>query len=123
HRVTGLSTLCFPPRPERAPDRYLHSRVIRDPKKQLKVIEQLLLVLSLQVAPPARHAPETTAPLSSAQESVYHARVNETTQRRYAIVGTGSRARMYTRALVDTHRDLGILVALCDTNSTRMAVH
>ncbi|RKS08717.1 oxidoreductase family protein [Nocardiopsis sp. Huas11] len=49
--------------------------------------------------------------------------VNDTTLRRYAIVGTGSRARMYTRALVDTHRDQGSLVALCDTNSTRMAVH
>ncbi len=30
---------------------------------------------------------------------------------------------MYTRALTDTHRDLGRLVALCDTNTTRMAVH
>lgn len=43
--------------------------------------------------------------------------------RRYAIVGTGSRARMYTRALSTTHRDRGRLVALCDTNTTRMAVH
>ncbi len=61
--------------------------------------------------------------MSTTRESVYHSGVNDTTQRRYAIVGTGSRARMYTRALVDTHRDLGRLVALCDTNSTRMAVH
>lgn len=43
--------------------------------------------------------------------------------RRYAIVGTGSRARMYTRALVTTHADRGRLVALCDPNRTRMAVH
>ncbi len=49
--------------------------------------------------------------------------VNHTTPRRYAIVGTGSRARMYTWALTGTHRDRGRLVALCDTNSTRMAVH
>lgn len=49
--------------------------------------------------------------------------VNDTTQRRYAIVGTGSRARMYTHALVGTHSDRGLLVALCDTNRTRMAVH
>ncbi len=49
--------------------------------------------------------------------------VNHTTPRRYAIVGTGSRARMYTRALTGTHRDRGRLVALCDTNTTRMAVH
>ena len=49
--------------------------------------------------------------------------VNDTTPRRYAIVGTGSRARMYTRALTGTHRDRGRLVALCDTNATRMAVH
>ncbi len=38
-------------------------------------------------------------------------------------MGTGSRARMYTRALVTTHADQGRLVALCDTNRTRMAVH
>ena len=49
--------------------------------------------------------------------------VNNTTPRRYAIVGTGSRARMYTWALTGTHKDRGELVALCDTNHTRMAVH
>mgnify|MGYP001331201983 CR=1 FL=1 len=49
--------------------------------------------------------------------------VNHTTPRRYAIIGTGSRARMYTRALATTHRDRGELVALCDPNTTRMAVH
>ncbi|MDT0330265.1 Gfo/Idh/MocA family oxidoreductase [Nocardiopsis lambiniae] len=49
--------------------------------------------------------------------------MNHTTQRRYAIVGTGSRARMYTRALTGGHRRHGALVALCDTNATRMAVH
>lgn len=39
---------------------------------------------------------------------------------RYAIVGTGSRARMYVGALTDTHADVGELVALCDPNPIRM---
>ena len=41
-------------------------------------------------------------------------------RRRYAIVGTGSRARMYVGALTDTHADVGQLVALCDPNPVRM---
>ena len=41
-------------------------------------------------------------------------------RRRYAIVGTGSRARMYVGALTDTHADVGELVALCDPNPARM---
>ena len=41
-------------------------------------------------------------------------------RRRYAIVGTGSRARMYVGALTDTHADVGELVALCDPNPVRM---
>ncbi|GLU48273.1 Gfo/Idh/MocA family oxidoreductase [Nocardiopsis ansamitocini] len=44
-------------------------------------------------------------------------------RRRFAVVGTGSRARMYTTALVTTHADRGELVALCDSNATRMRVH
>ncbi|GAA4913409.1 Gfo/Idh/MocA family protein [Streptomonospora salina] len=44
-------------------------------------------------------------------------------QRRFAVVGAGSRARMYTRALVSTHAGVARLAALCDTNSTRMAAH
>jgi predicted dehydrogenase len=39
---------------------------------------------------------------------------------RYAIVGTGSRSGMYARAIVVTHADRHELVALCDTNRTRM---
>ncbi|MFC7330526.1 Gfo/Idh/MocA family protein [Marinactinospora rubrisoli] len=39
------------------------------------------------------------------------------------MVGLGSRARMYTRALATTHRDSGRLVAFCDTNQTRMRAH
>ncbi|MGN9908271.1 Gfo/Idh/MocA family protein [Phytohabitans sp. LJ34] len=43
--------------------------------------------------------------------------------RRYAFVGTGSRARMYLGALLDTHADAGRPVAFCDTNEVRMAYH
>lgn len=40
--------------------------------------------------------------------------------RRYAVVGTGHRAEMYVRALLDTHADVGTPVAWCDTNPVRM---
>src|SRR4051794_9754537 len=40
--------------------------------------------------------------------------------RRYAIVGTGSRARMYVGALTSTHADVGEVVAFCDPNAARM---
>ncbi|MEU4570144.1 Gfo/Idh/MocA family oxidoreductase [Micromonospora sp. NPDC023956] len=43
--------------------------------------------------------------------------------RRYAFVGTGSRARMYLTALLGTHADVGHPVAFCDTNEVRMAYH
>ncbi|GAA4439910.1 Gfo/Idh/MocA family protein [Phytohabitans houttuyneae] len=43
--------------------------------------------------------------------------------RRYAFVGTGSRARMYLGALLDTHAAAGEPVAFCDTNEVRMAYH
>lgn len=47
-----------------------------------------------------------------------------TSQRsRYAIIGTGARAQMYVRALAGEHADSAEVVALADTNSTRMAVH
>jgi predicted dehydrogenase len=45
------------------------------------------------------------------------------TRKRYALVGTGSRARMYLRALTGSHADVGELVALCDTNPVRLAYH
>ncbi|MBM7807917.1 putative dehydrogenase [Geodermatophilus bullaregiensis] len=44
-------------------------------------------------------------------------------RRRYAVVGTGHRAEMYTAALLGTHADAGELVALCDPNRTRMAYY
>jgi predicted dehydrogenase len=42
---------------------------------------------------------------------------------RYAIVGTGSRAAMYVNALATDYRDSAQIVAFCDTNPVRMAVH
>ena len=38
----------------------------------------------------------------------------------YAMVGTGGRARMFYEAILGPHRDQSRLVALCDTNQTRM---
>jgi predicted dehydrogenase len=46
-----------------------------------------------------------------------------TARRRHAIVGLGSRAQMYVRALASTHADRAELVAFCDVNGTRMAAH
>ena len=40
--------------------------------------------------------------------------------KRYALVGTGSRATMFIDPLVTTYRDQGELVALCDSNPTRL---
>jgi hypothetical protein len=42
---------------------------------------------------------------------------------RYALVGTGSRARSYLRALVLDHPDMTELVALLDPNPTRLDFH
>jgi predicted dehydrogenase len=42
------------------------------------------------------------------------------TKKRYAIVGTGSRASMYVDAIMTTYRDVAELVALCDLSQTRM---
>jgi predicted dehydrogenase len=43
--------------------------------------------------------------------------------RRYAFVGTGSRARMYLAALLGSHADAGYPVAFCDTNEVRMTYY
>jgi predicted dehydrogenase len=42
---------------------------------------------------------------------------------RHAIVGLGSRAQMFVRALAVTHAENNELVAFCDPNGTRMDVH
>jgi predicted dehydrogenase len=41
-------------------------------------------------------------------------------RKRYAVVGLGSRSRMFTTALLKDYSDRGELVALCDLNRTRM---
>jgi predicted dehydrogenase len=42
---------------------------------------------------------------------------------RYALVGTGGRSWMFTQALLQDYTDVAELVALCDTNATRMAYY
>lgn len=44
-------------------------------------------------------------------------------RKKYAVVGTGSRASMYIRALAATYSDSSALVALCDLSQTRMDWH
>lgn len=42
------------------------------------------------------------------------------TKLKYVLVGTGSRCSMYIDALCNGFKDYGVLLAICDTNSTRM---
>ena len=42
---------------------------------------------------------------------------------RHALVGTGSRAEMFVRALVRDHADTAELVAFADVNQARMDAH
>ena len=44
----------------------------------------------------------------------------EMTQKKYVLVGTGSRCGMYLEALAGDFKDAGDICALCDTNQTRM---
>ena len=44
-------------------------------------------------------------------------------KRRFAIVGTGARAQLYTHAIVGEFSVHCELVALCDPNSVRLAHH
>lgn len=43
--------------------------------------------------------------------------------RRYAVVGTGSRAQMFVDAMLTTHADVGTPVAWCDVNGVRMSYY
>lgn len=43
-------------------------------------------------------------------------------RKRYAVVGVGSRARMFTRAITDDFRDDNEIVAVCDNNAGRAAL-
>ncbi len=45
------------------------------------------------------------------------------TRRRYALIGTGSRARLYLDAMSGEHADVAEIVALSDVNEGRVAVH
>jgi predicted dehydrogenase len=49
--------------------------------------------------------------------------VDTSRRRRYAIVGTGARAELYTQALSTEHADVAELVALADVNPVRLAAH
>jgi hypothetical protein len=49
-------------------------------------------------------------------------RPGATARKRYAVVGLGSRARMYTNAIVGKYRDGHEVVAVCDTNAGRMGL-
>lgn len=44
-----------------------------------------------------------------------------TSRKRYAVVGVGHRARMYTNAITGKYRDGNEIVAVCDTNPGRVA--
>lgn len=41
-------------------------------------------------------------------------------RKRYAIVGTGRRAKMFIDAIAKTHSQHNMLVGLCDLSQTRM---
>lgn len=44
-------------------------------------------------------------------------------QKKYAVVGTGGRCRMYLDAIVGDYKDVAKLVGFCDTSQTRMDWH
>ncbi|WP_323144999.1 Gfo/Idh/MocA family protein [Massilia phyllosphaerae] len=48
------------------------------------------------------------------------AAASATTRKRYAVVGVGSRSRMYTDAATGKFRDTSEIVAVCDTNAGRV---
>ena len=43
--------------------------------------------------------------------------------KKYAIVGTGSRVRLYIDGLCNQYKEQGDLIAICDTNQIRMDYH
>ncbi|MDI6101091.1 Gfo/Idh/MocA family oxidoreductase [Actinoplanes sp. NEAU-A12] len=49
--------------------------------------------------------------------------MTQSPRRRYALVGAGSRAGMFLRAITGDHADVAELVAMADTNPARPAVH
>ena len=49
--------------------------------------------------------------------------MSDRSARRYAVIGTGGRSRMYIDALTSSHADLGEIVAFLDPNEARMAYY
>src|SRR5699024_1766909 len=49
--------------------------------------------------------------------------MSDRSARRYAVIGTGGRSRMYVDALTSSHADLGEIVAFLDPNEARMAYY
>lgn len=45
------------------------------------------------------------------------------TRKRYALVGTGGRAKMFIDAIVSTYQESAVMVGLCDLSQTRMDWH
>lgn len=56
----------------------------------------------------------------AANKKMAKKKVSSGKKTRYAVVGTGSRAGMFVRAMVGAHKSTSELVALCDSNRTRM---
>jgi predicted dehydrogenase len=50
-------------------------------------------------------------------------KAKRTQKKRYAVVGTGGRSRMFVDALLSTYKKGSALVALCDSNPLRMAYY
>ncbi|WP_402462370.1 Gfo/Idh/MocA family protein [Isoptericola aurantiacus] len=65
----------------------------------------------------------STLPSPAANPAATPAQPQPAARRRYAVVGTGHRARLYVDALCGEHADVAELVALCDTNPARLAFH
>jgi predicted dehydrogenase len=62
------------------------------------------------------------SPLASLVESTPRLPTQQR-KKRYAVVGLGARARMFTDALAGPFRDAGVLVGLCDISPTRIQWH
>ena len=45
------------------------------------------------------------------------------TRKRYALVGTGGRAKMFVDAITSTYSETSEMVGLCDLSQTRMDWH
>ncbi|MFS8204646.1 Gfo/Idh/MocA family protein [Streptomyces sp. CWNU-52B] len=71
----------------------------------------------------SEQAPCTGSPAGSAKGAGQGSGSGSASRRRCAVVGLGARARMFTEALAGPYADSVDLVAFCDVNTHRMAVH